>query len=256
MNKKELRTKFVQLSGRYDLMKDDYSDNGADFFLENGQKFIDGLLGATNDEEGPGMARFFKSLVTDDIGATFQNCRAIKRVWLTDSTGQVELNKKTITWMKENIYTKPFSDITVGVPQYYSPAMLRMSPDASNLSASDIDAIDDYFDIVLTNQHRYRGVLIGPPCNGSYTLEVQGLFYTAWPSEETGETFWMYNHPDILIQAGIYKLETFMRNTEGMNDMLLALQMEVDNIDKDIVEEQIAKMNQIEGITYGQTSYE
>ena len=41
MNLLEIRTKFRSISGRYDLVNSDYSDNGANFFIEEGRKWLD-----------------------------------------------------------------------------------------------------------------------------------------------------------------------------------------------------------------------
>ena len=43
MNLLEVRTKFIQLSGHYELASTDglYTDNGADFYINAGQDFLD-----------------------------------------------------------------------------------------------------------------------------------------------------------------------------------------------------------------------
>ena len=45
MNLKEIREQFVKRSGRYDLVSSttNWTDNGADFFIRNGQKLLDRL---------------------------------------------------------------------------------------------------------------------------------------------------------------------------------------------------------------------
>ena len=46
MNYKDVRDKFVEISGRYDLITATNEDNGADFFLNAGQKYLDRFLDA------------------------------------------------------------------------------------------------------------------------------------------------------------------------------------------------------------------
>jgi hypothetical protein len=41
MNLLQIRTKFRSVSGRYDLVNDNFSDNGANFFIEEGRKWLD-----------------------------------------------------------------------------------------------------------------------------------------------------------------------------------------------------------------------
>ena len=43
MNLLQIRTKFRDISGRFDLVNSDYSDNGADFYINEGRKFLDRL---------------------------------------------------------------------------------------------------------------------------------------------------------------------------------------------------------------------
>ena len=57
MNLLQIRTKFVQLSGRYDLVVDaaggDYSDNGADFFINAGFGIFRMIWFSFNRASGP-----------------------------------------------------------------------------------------------------------------------------------------------------------------------------------------------------------
>jgi len=244
MNLLEIRTKFIELSGRRDLATIDYQDNGADFFLKAGQKTLDRFFGGDGtDTIQP--ARVFKAIVAGDIGVTFENCRAIKEVWIADTTARMELIKKDLAWLHSEVLTEPISNLDQETPSYWSPAMIRITPDPSELSASDLTAIGTFMDYVAVNQHRYNGIVFGPPADGDYTIEIRGLFYSFWPSADTGENFWTYQHPELLIQAGIYKLETFMRNSEGMKDLYAALKLEVEGIDMDIVEQQMAGITQM-----------
>lgn len=45
MDLEDIRDKFIELSGRDDLANDDGTDNGADYFINAGQKFLDKRFG-------------------------------------------------------------------------------------------------------------------------------------------------------------------------------------------------------------------
>lgn len=45
MDLSEVRAKFIQLSGRDDLVNADTTDNGANYFINAGQKFLDRMFG-------------------------------------------------------------------------------------------------------------------------------------------------------------------------------------------------------------------
>ena len=75
MNLLQLRVKFREISGRFDLVNDDGSDNGADFFINEGRKYLDRL-----DETQKSWASCFRWLEIGKFSVSFPYCRAIKEV--------------------------------------------------------------------------------------------------------------------------------------------------------------------------------
>ena len=246
MNLLELRTKFVELSGRYDLATDTYADSGADFFLKAGQQHLDRYFGGdTGDQKS--LARFFLKLAIGDIGGIFTDCRAIKEVWIQTTEGRFQLEKWAVQELREEYYA-PYESTDYGTPLYYAPAVIRPATPGEAMTISSLDTIVAFGEIALVQEHRYNGIIIAPPPDEECVMEVWGLWYTPWPASDDGENFWMYRFPDILLLAGLYKLETlFHRNSEGARDYERALEKELIGIDKDVVEEQIAFVNQMEG---------
>jgi len=247
MDKKTIRRKFVNLTGREDLIYSDGRDDGADFFLAAGQKFIDRQFGGP-DADGTIMARAFKELAAGEIGGVFTHCRAIKHVWIADATARTELEKKDFDWLQDS-YAKPVDELTQGCPLYWSPIIMRTHPPPEHLTLAELDVIMGYAEFILGSQHMYHGVMVMPPCDAAYMLEVQGLFYTYDFNlmDEDEENFWTYNHPDLFLQAGIYRMESFMRNSEGMKDALGDLKVQLAGIDMDFVEQQMVDKGQMGG---------
>ncbi|MFA5380300.1 MAG: hypothetical protein WC455_31350, partial [Dehalococcoidia bacterium] len=108
MDYRDLRKKFVELSGRYDLIKANETDNGADFFINAGQKILDRM-----QDSGKAKARYTVSLAAGTILVYTAGLRAIKGVWVSSSDGMTALKPCTLEEMRE-YYAGKFSEVTQG----------------------------------------------------------------------------------------------------------------------------------------------
>ncbi len=233
----EVRTKFRQLSGRYDLVNSDYSDNGADFFIKAGQRFIERLFGFPL-----AAARLFRNPAEGEFYLNFTGCRAVQEVWAYDSDGKWQLEKKSIQDMRA-LLTKP-SEADSGAPLYYAPNVLRLAEHIRDAVAGDESDIGD---TQLASVYKYQGIIFYPPAESGITLEVLGLFSSLELCNDGDCNFWTEMHPDVLISATFYSIESMNRNTQGANDWLATLTRQLEGIDKDMVEEDIAERDQMEG---------
>jgi hypothetical protein len=231
MNKLELRTQFAKLSGRYDLVTAAYADNGADFFIQAGQRFLDRLI-----QTPKSTARTFVLLEQSKTTVVFKNCRAIKRVRVADTDARTELEKKDLTWMREQ-YPGLLGSISQGIPLYYCPAVLRMNPETKLAPLGSTALYLGYgYDVMVGDHSEYNGVLMMPPADKDYMVEVEGLFYTPYLGAEDDENYWSINHPNILIMAAIREIEVFNRNSEGMRDWMTSIMEEFKGLESDLVE--------------------
>jgi hypothetical protein len=250
MNYKDVRDKFVEISGRYDLITATEEDNGADFFLNVGQKYLDRFLDA-----GKAIARYPVILSAGEYIAKSVGIRAIKEVWIANSDGKTELTKCTLNEIK-TYYDEEFSAITQGTPTYYAPALFRPAPD----TLASITGMYNVSDLLLydatdpAKHFNYNGVIVMPPCDGTYTLEIVGLFYSPTLSATlSGATwtqtmsYWTEVHPEILIEAALYKLNSLYMNTGGAIDYKASVLEDMLGLDHDIVEEDIAGSLQMNG---------
>jgi len=126
MTKVELRRKFAELAGRLDLVTDyagaDYTDNGADFFLEAGQRELDRMFKYPKE-----VGRIWNTVAAGTYYMRFQDCRAIQHVWINDDEDAIELKKRDWQTLK-NYYSDIVGDTTEDTPEYYSPAYIRPIP--------------------------------------------------------------------------------------------------------------------------------
>jgi hypothetical protein len=243
MNLLEIRIEFIRRSGRYDLVVDttDYVDNGANFYINSGQRFLDRL-----DTLPKSTGRHFTEVLSGRNYVTFPYCRAIKQVWVMNSSGRTKLDKKDMTDLRE-FYAAPVGEIGTGTPLYYAPAVLRMILESDRLAIEDSDAMIDFADVMFDQHYEYNGVVFYPPPDGTYVVEVWGLFYSPTLDTDVQESYWSAVHPEVMLMAAMHQLEVMYRNTEGAKDWLLAITNEVSGLGKDFVEEHIAEVSQMEG---------
>lgn len=238
-----LRQKFVELSGRYDLVVDttDWADSGADFFINAGQNHLDRLFKHKKSE-----ARAFGTLGIGGYYFNITRARAVKNVWVSTTSTKYELEKKSIQEIK-GFFTKPPADIDTGRPIYYSPTVLRNVPEESDQIIVDSFGGTATDTIANTEHYIYHGILAYPPADVAYEIEIWGLFYTNELLADDDESWWSVIHPHTLIMASMRAVEQSYRNTQGVKDMDMAIGSEVVGMDKDMVEEEIAEFDQIEG---------
>ena len=243
MNLLQARKKFRDLSGRHDLVNKDGSDDGLDFFINEGRKFLDRL-----DENQKSWASYFTLADIGNFIIRFPYCRAIKEVWIaTIGDGRWQLEKKSLQDLTEGYLTGLLSSRTNGTPLYYSPTITRATPETFNTKASDFEAFVGYLDIPSGNHFSYNSILISSPVSEKTLIEIKGLFYTDGLVNDSDKSYWSVMHPDILIMAAMRHIEITNRNTQGVNDWTKSIVAEMQQLEMDLVEELIAEVDQIRG---------
>jgi hypothetical protein len=237
-----LRQKFVEISGRYDLVVDttDWADNGADFYIQGGQDYLDRL-----ETIKASTSRIFETIAADAWYSIFQRSRAIQEVWMSD--GDYE------RWQLTRIdfdtlrlaYNELPANLDTGDPIYYSPVTLRKTPEtASKLT------VDYFYDTETTesyNNWTYNGIMFMPPADSTFLLEVKGLFLHPKLSSDSDENYWSNVNPQMLIMAACRLVEIMYRNTEGAKDWERSIAIELQGLGMDGVEEDIASYDEMEG---------
>jgi len=242
MNRLEVRQKFRSLSGRFDLVNEDGTDNGADFFIDSGQKWLDRRFDHPKVD-----GRVFKIADQGDYGHVFKYARSIEEVWAaTTGDGRWQLEKKSIQDLRLAYADLP-SNLTEGAPLYWTPAFLRSIPETDHITAAVFGSYIGFADVMTGEHYEYNGVIWMPPCSEEMLIEVWGKFYTEPMNAEDDRNFWSANHPDVLIMAGLRQVEVFNRNTQGRQDWERAIDQMISDIDKDVVQEELAEVDQMEG---------
>ena len=243
MNLLQLRTQFVKRNGRYDLVDDTvaWNDNGANYYINAGQRYLDRFETIKKSQ-----ARNYQYVTADDYYVTFPYCRAVQGVYVMDSDAQKKLEKVDYDKLRE-YYAKPQSDLDTGEPTYYVPIGIRLSEEIDRMEAGEITTVTDWAHVVVDPSYEYNAIMFYPPADASYTIEITGLFSSPELSSDTDTSYFAMVHPEILLMAANRQLEIDYRNTAGVKDWEAAIQSEVFGLGKDLVEEHIAEVNQMEG---------
>jgi hypothetical protein len=241
-----LRKKFCELSGRYDLMNTDYTDNGADFFINAGQRHLDRL-----QSTGKMKAKNVQPITAGTIQVKVAGLRSVLDVFIGNTTeGLIKLQKASLSYLRQ-YYAEQLSGLDQGTPDWYAPAIFR--PYADTLSLTGLYDVDDLIP-ATTGHYAYSGIIIAPPPDSTMYVIIYGTYYSpnltatlAGSTWTQTKSFWTDAHPDILLQAALYKLETFYRNTEGAKDWKNALTVDILDMDKDAAEEEAAEISEMGG---------
>lgn len=239
----DIRTLLVNRSGRYDLVTDasggDYSDNGANAFINAGQRYLDRLLGYTKQD-----AWLYKSLTAGESFLTFQYARYIKQVWVANtSDGRSKLERVSNDWLRQNYTDVPLSSLTSDTPKYWAPAPIGLSAEQEDQTSSDFSTAGytDYDFIYFGNHFPLRGIVIMPPADTTYTVEVLAAFYSLDLSADADVSFWSVNHPELLVRAARLMIETDLhRNRQGQDDFEQPLVRDCMKIYHDMIAEEMA----------------
>jgi len=210
----EIRQDFVKRTGRWDLVKGDKAtNNGADFFILAGQRFLDRAQDLPEND-----GDYIINVTSGNTSLSFEDCRVVTKVWVAQDSGgnegQFELLKKDMSWMRKN-YSVTVPAINTGQPTFYALHSRRLAP-----SQYELEALTGYSGVghlITGSNYGYRGIYFMPPANATYTMHIEGKWYSAALSEDDDESVWSVEHPEALILAAILMLEVFYRNREGVS---------------------------------------
>lgn len=239
MNLIEIRTMLLEKSGRYDLVDPStFADNGMDFHINAGQKYLDKLVTIPDS-----LANIFFAPIAGEYTITVdKSYRAIYEVWANDSESRWPLNKLELSDFKYK-YNKPVSSTTSASPCDYTFMDMRsISPDAQSSLAEFLSKT-----AVEGSGFGYRGIVFGPQFDTTYVIEVIGLFSQILLTSDNDSNFWSFNYPHLLIMATLRAIETFNRNTEGVRDWTASIISETNELDLDVAEEESYGVDQMEG---------
>lgn len=216
MTLKEFRKLFVDVTGRFDLVKDtdSYEDDGANFFIQSGSKFLDSRY-RTRESEARTSIDLKSTMGTYPLEG-YLSVRGVQ-VYSSDS-GWV-----TLAYVeREEIQELGTPEDTSELPRLYTVVNLLENPIAEQPQGAT----------------KKLAIQIWPVPQQDLTAEVTGRFSMSL-KKDTDTSFWTLNYPEMLISASQYYIEVFHRNTQGANDHLRAIEtlgreLEFDKIESEV----------------------
>ncbi len=186
------------------------------------------------------------------IKVEIQDCWAIDEVWYVDSDGERALIKEVSDERIKSKYFKQVSDLTAGVPSVYAPIEVGLTPNQDDLTSENFtDEFTYGSEITKFGDHyAYNAILLMPPADAVYTIEILGYFYSktlTTAGASTEKSYWTEVWPYFLIQATTLFIEDGMRNSEGFRDRLQGLSTSMEGIRKMQVMEMSGNVNQMKG---------
>jgi len=235
----ELRTLFKEITGRYDL-----ADARIDDYINAGVKRLDQLADYPQVE-----GRYFEEITIGDFMINISSyVLAWYDVWVVDTANDARtmLQKVEYNELKE-YYPADFASLDQSVPLYWCPGKIRPIPET--ITAVAFAGYTDYMDILFDadNPEEYDSVLVFPPSDGTYLLEVTGRFASPTLTDAHNQNWWTLRYPFEVIWAAAYYLEVTYRNTEGAKDWMIAIQGSLDLVDKDDADTDSKDVNRMDG---------
>ncbi len=279
-----IRTQYVKISGRYDLVVDTsaYADNGADFFIQSGQRYIQALLLNTQSE-----ARILRYLAPDTNRISFSDCQSVSNVWIRERAliesgtltigdryqittqslldflddGATSSDVGTIFTATSSTLTMTANDSVVRLSyddneegfqlsKQERVALINSTLENGGLSTADLPryyAIDMIRDADVEGTEILRGILLAAPALHGYSLVLEGVFNPKKLESDSDINFWTEQYPDLLLLAGFRSMEMFYRNTQGVKDFEEFIRTARRGMDWEIVQETIQGINQVRG---------
>ena len=237
MTLSEIRSLFIEISGRNDLLQEGTAV-GADFFINEACKELDRRLFG-----GKGEAAYFVDIDPSQIVVPIPNCRVVRRVSVHNSTEKTELDKAESLDEMRTYYDEPKSSKTAETPYVYFPISARPYPNV--LVASNYNQAWALEDILEDGHEDFSAILISPPPDTTYTMKVEGVFHSDELQNDGDFNFWTIKEPLAVVHAAMMKLEETYRNMEGAKEWSAAVDRVTTAMNMDLVEEE--DINEMEG---------
>jgi hypothetical protein len=166
------------------------------------------------------------------------------RVGISDATSfHGWLERYSLDELKsKSEYAQPYDAISQSTPILYAPAFLRLS----DTEEADYAGYSSWVN-TISDWQTHNGVILLPPADGDYLVDVWGKFFSENLSDDSDTNFWTLSEPQILVKAALRELEVFHRNKQGQEDWELAIRSELLGMEKDFVEDSITDIDQLEG---------
>lgn len=223
MTLRDLRIEFVKRCGRYDLVttdseEDEWGDNGANFYIQAGQRFLD-----RQGDWGTGQfGTYYAGL------ARGQHSLLVAQMWGLSSVRYRLGHWHPEVWQEvKAVHSREALSCRCPREPLYYLQPLRRGPKARRAADMQQPASGFTFGSSM-DEPEDEGIwlhFVGLPYKDyAVSLMLTGHFYSASLKEDDDDNYWSTRYPETLLKASLYELEIFYRNREGAADWLAAVQ--------------------------------
>lgn len=249
-----IREQLIKQTGRYDLVNDresgSFVDNGANYYITEGQQLLD---------NSTLIDKMYMRYQVDQSSGGYiielKHCISVQEVWVNNADGDASrLTKKHLSWIKAN-YTDPIAEITQDAPLYYCIVPIALAPSQKTITSSNYSSTFtwNYEDIMFadeddasTDHWEYKGLLIMPPVDETYTITVYGRFKSVLEAD-TDMSFWTVEAKQASIEAAKVFMEMANSNESGSLAAERNVERLLTKLDNSMIEEEIVDIDQMEG---------
>ena len=247
-----VRKKFIELSGRFDLVSSTttYADNGADFLINQAQRWLDRAIVHVKAH-----TRHTLNIAVGQYFVFIPSLRVPEHVYISGAdAGRVPLERVLADALRTEypqlVTSAGINTVAtkaMGTPLYWAPIVIKNSPSQAVFTAASRTNTYDMDGLTEGDLEDVTGILILPATDAAITVSVKGIFYSRVLNNNYDSSFWSQEHPDILILATFYFLELFYRNAEGAKATLVSLNNMLQGIAYDTADANYSYINQMGG---------
>lgn len=215
---------------------DQLDENVLKAFINAGQKMCDRLADYPHSQ---GKLSFQVS--EGDYFLVFPiSVRLVHGVWVRDTeigVGGTPLFKTDLIVLR-GLYPQPGDSAFYGIPKYYAHTQSIVASFGSP-TIGEMAMPSDDVEVAIDDPYDYKGLVIGPTANGSYFIDVLATAYSKELVEDSDESFWTKRYSEILLNAVMFKIEGFLRNSNSATMYFQALQNDIRYLNYDAVDDEM-----------------
>lgn len=252
MDLSSIRRMLVKTTGRKDLETD---TELANFFVNSGIKVLDDKV------QAPTMPSRHIVVVPVGLGVVYvKGLRSISSVYWQGSDGKISVLERkgeeelfgyygmeipspaedTVLPYDTNIFSE------TGTPVYYALLPISPSPEQTTMFQAGLETAPTTLGMKFSQEDDTVGLVIYKAPDVAGQLVVNGFFDRSNLSGDNDSNWWTATYPDLVVLAASYKIEVFNRNTEGQKDLMAALAMALQDVEKHIIDLEIGSVTEME----------
>ncbi len=214
----EIRERLIIATGRTDLVVDttNYADDGADWYIQAGQRFLDDELPTPKS-----LAEVEKTISAGDASVSFPNIRAIETVRLQESGEQPSFLDRVPL---REFYNR-FGDLTYLQNQAEQDKPTRYALGIHRDGSASATELSE------------RLIVFHPRADKEYTLVITTAYFSTPLEQDSDESWWSLQYPEVLVLAARRAIEIDHRNRQGVQEFERQIQKRVQQIDSNLVQE-------------------